>query len=347
MTYLIKRLLLIPPTVFAILCINFAIVQTAPTGPIESQMAKIKSEQQALVGQGFGMTHAIQYQGREGLSQEMMHELTVRFGFDKPWHERFYVMIKNYACFELGESFFKGQSVSSLIWEKLPISLLFGGLNLLVMYGFGIFIGVIKVRFYGGWFDRVSAIILSLWSALPVFVVALVLITLFAGARFWQIFPMQVTLEGLDELSFFDRVVHLLHELSLPVIASSLGGIASIAYLTKFSLSKELSAPYVLNARAMGFSDRQIMTSHVFKNALIPMMSDMPMVVVSVLFAGNFVIETMFGIDGVGRLGYEAMMSRDYPVMFGVLYLFSLVAVLVSLMFDVIYHLIDGRVNYR
>ncbi len=347
MNYLIKRLLLIPPTIFVILCINFAIVQIAPTGPIENQIAKIVDDEKALIRQGVGMSHAIYYQGRDGLSDEMMNELTVRFGFDKPLHERFYLMIKNYVHFEFGESFFKGQSVVTLIKDKLPISLLFGGLNLMVMYGFGVLFGVLKVRYHGSMFDKLSAVVLSLWSALPVFVVALLLMILFAGARFWQIFPMQVTLEGLHELTFFGQVKHVLHEFSLPIIASSLGGIASIAYLTKFSLSRELSAPYVQNARAMGFSERQIITNHALKNALIPMMSDMPMVVVGVLFAGNFVIETIFGIDGIGRLGYEAMMSRDYPVMFGVLYLFSLVMVVVSLIFDVAYHLIDGRVDYR
>ena len=346
MAYIIKRLVFILPTLFLILLTNFAIVHIAPTGPVEEQIAKINNE--TLNAQGFLLSKQVQYQGKEGLSDEMVQELNVRFGFDKPVYERFWLMMSNYVRFDLGQSFFKGQSVASLIGQKLPISLAFGGLTLLVMYGFGVALGVLKARFDGTLFDKMSAFILAVLYSLPVFLVALLLMVLFAGSRFWQIFPMQVAFsEGFVELAWWVQVKTVLHQLTLPVMASALGGIASIAYLTKFSIMSELSSDYVLAAKARGLSQGQIIYGQVFKNAVVAVLAEMPMTLVGVLFAGNFLVEVIFGIDGLGRLGFEAVASRDYPVMFGVLYIFTLIAMIVQLIFDILYKILDPTISYQ
>lgn len=347
MSYLIKRLAIMIPTLVVILLANFVIVQSAPTGPIQTELVNIEQQQQVLAHQGFTLAKHIQYQGHDGMSEQMIQELTVRFGFDKPAHERFLMLLKNYATFELGQSFFKGQSVASLIGEKLPISLVFGGITLVVMYGFGVMIGGLKTYGDGGVFDKLTTVILAVGYAIPVFMVAVLLIVVFAGSRYWQIFPMQVNLSGIEQHSFFAQITTLCHQLFLPVLASSLGGVASIAYLTKFSLSHQLSQSYVLGAKSRGLTQRQILSTQVFKNALLPIMAEMPMAVVGVVFVGNFLVEIIFGIDGMGRLGFDAVISRDYPVMFGVLYVFTLISMVVQLVFDVLYQLIDPRVSYQ
>lgn len=342
--YVLKRLALMLPTLFLILLTNFAIVQIAPTGPVERQIAKINETQKALTAQGF----QVRYQGQAGLSDEMIQELNVRFGFDEPAPKRFWLMVQNYARFELGQSFFKGQSVASLIGEKLPMSMMFGTLTLFTMYVFGVLFGILKARFDGTLFDRLSAVFLAMAHAVPVFMVSVLLLVLFAGSRFWQIFPLQVSFgDEFVALSWFGKLKEVLYQFTLPVMASSLSGIASIAYLTKFSIQAQLTQGYVKNATAQGLSQSTIIKHHVLKNALLPIMSDMPMAVVGVIFAGNFLVEVIFGIDGLGRLGYEAVANRDYPVMFGVLYVFTLVGIVAQLVFDVLYHVIDPRVNYR
>lgn len=343
MNYVLKRLLLVVPTLFLVLLANFAIVHIAPSGPVEQQLAKISQSQSQ---QGFALSQQISYQGMDGLSGEMIAELNTRFGFDKPVGERFGLMIKNYATFELGQSFFKGQSVASLLLEKLPVSFAFGVLSLVVMYGLGVLLGVLKAHFDGSLFDKISALVLATFYALPVFLVALVLVVLFASARGWQIFPMQVawTFEGLGWYESFKAGVY---QLTLPVLASSLSGVASIAYLTKFSLLAEFNQSYVLSAKARGLTQWQILYSQVFKNALLALATQMPMVVVGTLFMGNFLIEVIFGIDGLGRLGFEALTSRDYPVMFGVLYVFTLISLLTQLVFDVCYQWLDPRISYQ
>lgn len=348
MRYVIKRLLLLIPTLLLILLTNFAIVHVAPTGPVETQLAKIASEQHALNQQGFLIAQQVRYQGKDGLSDEMIDELHARFGFDKPAHERFWLMLKNYATFELGQSFFQGQSVASLLAQKLPISLAFGGLSLLVMYGAGVLLGVLKARFDGSLFDKLTALLLATVYALPVFLVALVLMVLFAGSRFWHIFPMQVVFaENFGRLPWYEQLTVAVYQLTLPVIASSLSGVASIAYLSKFGVLAEFGQPYVLAAKARGLTIGQIIYGHVIKNALMAVVAQMPMVVVGVLFAGNFLVEVIFGIDGLGRLGFEAVLSRDYPVMFGVLYVFTLISLLTQLLFDGLYCLLDPRISYH
>ena len=341
MNYILKRLGLMIPTLFLILGVNFALVHLAPTSPIHTELARIHNETLALSQH----TNIPAYQGADGLPNEMIDELTVRFGFDKPAHERFAVMIKNYFMFDLGQSFFKGQTVATLIKDKLPITMTFGGLCLFVMYGMGVGIGTTKAINDGRVFDKVSTVILAFFYAVPSFVMGVGLLVLFAGGRFWQIFPMQVAFDVAD-LPILQKLMIALYEMFLPVMASSLAGVAGVAYLTKFSLLYEKKQPYVKLAKSQGFSDGQILKNELFKNAMLPVVSEMPMAVMGLLFFGNFIIEVIFGIDGLGRLGYEAMMSRDYPVMFGLLYVFTLLGMVIQLIFDVKYRYLDARVVY-
>ncbi|MDO4896662.1 MAG: ABC transporter permease subunit [Moraxella sp.] len=332
------------PTLFLILGLNFVIVHLAPTSPIHTELAKIHTEQTAL-SQSMGSVGGFRYQGADGVSDEMMAQLSVRFGFDKPMHERFFMMVKNYMSFELGKSFFKGQTVLSLIKEKLPMSMMFGLLCLCVIYGMGVGLGVAKAYHDGRAFDKITTVLLALMYAVPSFVVGVGLLVLFAGGRFWQIFPMQVSLQ-MEGLSFLHKISMAVYELFLPVMASSLSGVAGVAYLSKFSLLHEKNQPYVKLLKAQGFGGRQMLGQGLLKNALLPVMSEMPMAVVGLMFFGNFIMEVIFGMDGVGRLAYEAMMSKDYPVMFGLLYVLTLLAMVVQLVFDVWYRLLDPRVRY-
>lgn len=347
MSYVIKRLLLMIPTLWLILLINFILVQFAPGGPVEQQLNKMQSEQQALAVQGFDFAKQISHQGSQGLNEQMLAELNARFGFDLPLWERFWLMLTQYARFDLGESFFLGQSVWSLIVQKLPISLLLGGLSLLMMYGVGILLGVYQAKRHGGAIDRILAVGLSVLHALPVFMVAVLLLMLFAGVAFWQIFPIQgVTSSHFIQMTWWQKTLDLLWHLALPVLAGSIGGIAGVAYLSKFSVLAELNSPYVKAAKTKGFSERQIIYGQVLKNAVLPIVAEFGLGLTGILFAGNFVIEIIFGIDGIGRLGYDAVMQRDYPVMFGLLYLLTLMGMAVQLLCDLWYQKLDPRIDF-
>lgn len=346
MPYVLKRLLMMLPTLAIIIVINFFIVQIAPGGPLEQQLTKIQAEQQALFAQGFQLA-GVNYQGASGLSPDMLSELNARFGFDLPVLERFWLMISQLVRFDLGDSFFQGQSVLGLIADKLPTTMLLGSLSLLVMYSFGIAIGAYKARQHGSYADMISTILLSLLHALPVFVLAVLLLLIFAGGSLWQIFPLQgLTSPDFEQLSLFNRIKDLLWHLTLPVIASSMGSIAGIAYLTKFGVLNEMHQPYVMAMQAEGVPKSRLIYTQVLKNSLLPVASSLPLSIIGVLFSGNFLIEVVFGIDGVGRLAFDAVMQRDYPLMFGILYIFTLIGMIVQLLFDLLYQYLDPRVDF-
>lgn len=347
LVYILKRIGLMLPTLLLILLANFLLVQITPSGPIERQIAKISAEQTALA-QGFGIAQKLSYQGAQGLSDEMIAELTMRFGFDLPVHERFLLMLHQYARLDLGESFFQGRSVVSLIAERLPVTLLFGALCLIVMYGAGVLLGVYKAAAHGSKGDRLTMLLLAVLHALPVFMLGLLLLALFASSGVWQIFPMQgVASAYFSELSLMAKVADLLWHLTLPVLAASLGGIAGIAYLTKFSVMGEFNKPYVLAMRAHGVSGARLLYMQILKNALLPIAANMPLAVVGMLFSGNFLIEVIFGIDGIGRLGFDAVMQRDYPLMFGLVFVLTLIGMVVQLIFDVLYYWLNPQLSYH
>ncbi len=346
--YIFKRLLLIIPTLLLILLANFAIVQSAPGGPVEQQIAQIEqanttdATQQSAVN-----TSNNKYQGSRGLSPEMIKAIEKQYGFDKPAHERFLLMVVNYAKFDFGESFFKGKKVTDLIIDKLPVSISLGLWSTLLIYLIAIPLGIFKAMRHGSGIDRATAMLLAVGHAIPVFIFAVVLLVLFAGGSYWQIFPLQsLVSDNFEQLSPLAKIKDYFWHLALPLLASTIGGFAGLTYLTKFSFMEELGKQYVLTARAKGLTMRKVLYGHVFRNAMLIIIAGMPSAIVGMFFASNFVIEIIFNLDGLGLLGFEAVQQRDYPVIFATLFLFTLLGLILQLISDVSYHLIDPRIDF-
>ncbi|MDO5652020.1 MAG: microcin C ABC transporter permease YejB [Moraxella sp.] len=344
--YIIKRLLLIVPTLLLILLANFAIIQTAPGGPVEQKIAEIEAAQKSDPNQKTVQSNP--YQGSQGLSPDMVEAIKVQYGFDKSAPERFWAMLTNYARLDFGESFFKGKSVIDLIIEKMPVSISLGLWSTLLVYLIAIPLGVYKATHHGSGMDRATALLLAVGHAVPVFVFAVILLVFLAGGSFWQIFPLQgLVSENFDELSSLGKIKDYFHHLALPLLASTIGGFAGLTYLTKFSFLEELGKQYVLTARAKGLSNRRVLYGHVFRNAMLIIIAGIPSAVVGIFFAGNFLIEIIFNLDGLGLLGFEATVQRDYPVIFGTLFLFTLLGLILQLISDISYHLIDPRIDFE
>lgn len=345
--YILKRILFIFPTLFLILLTNFAIIQSAPGGPVEQKIAQIEQEQKHHATET-NVVQSQQYQGSRGLSPDMVEAIKKQYGFDKSAPERFWIMLKNYATLDFGESFFKGKKVTDLILEKMPVSISLGLWSTLLIYLIAIPLGIYKAVHHNSFWDKTSALLLAVSYAVPVFVLAILLIVLFAGGSYWQIFPLQgLVSENFDKLSFFDKVKDYFWHLALPLTASTIGGFAGLAYLTKFSFMEELNKQYVLMAKSKGLSQNRVLYGHVFRNAMLIIIAGVPSAVVGIFFAGNFLIEIIFNLDGLGRLGFEATQQRDYPVIFGTLFMFTLVGLLLQLISDISYHLIDPRIDFE
>ncbi|WP_182406566.1 microcin C ABC transporter permease YejB [Psychrobacter sp. GP33] len=350
--YILKRLLLILPTLFLILLANFVIVQAAPGGPVEQQIASIEQSAKydavnGSVGAGSAGTSST-YQGTRGLSEDMVATINKQYGFDKSAPERFWLMLKNYARLDFGESFFKGQSVTELIVEKLPVSISLGLWSTLLIYLIAIPLGIYKAMHHGSAVDKATAMLLAVGHAIPVFVFAVILLVFFAGGSYWHLFPLQgLTSENFDQLSLLGKVKDYFWHLALPLLASTVGGFAGLTYLTKFSFLEELGKQYVLTARAKGLNERQVLYGHVFRNAMLIIIAGIPAAIVGIFFASNFLIEIIFKLDGLGLLGFEAIQQRDYPVIFGTLFIFTLVGLLLQLISDLSYHLIDPRIDFE
>lgn len=351
--YIFKRLLLIIPTLFLILLTNFILVQAAPGGPVEQQIAQIELAQNkgettgAAMGGGSVLSEG-GYRGSRGLSEEMVEAIKAQYGFDKPAPERFWIMLKNYAVLDFGTSFFKGKPVTELIAEKLPVSISLGLWSTLLIYLIAIPLGIYKAMHHGSGIDKLTAVMLAVGHAIPVFVFGVILLVLFAGGSYWQIFPLQgLVSENFDQLTPLAKIKDYFWHLALPLTASTIGGFAALTYLTKFSFIEELSKQYVLTARAKGLTNRQVLYGHVFRNAMLIVIAGIPAAIVSIFFTGNFLIEIIFKLDGLGLLGFEAIVQRDYPVIFGTLFIFTLVGLLLQLISDISYHLIDPRIDFE
>lgn len=351
--YILKRLILIIPTLFLILLTNFVLVQAAPGGPVEQQIAQIELAQTlgetsaTSLGSGNAMSES-SYRGSRGLSEEMVEAIKAQYGFDKPAPERFWLMLKNYAVLDFGTSFFKGKPVTELIIEKLPVSISLGLWSTLLIYLIAIPLGIYKAMHHGSGVDKLTALMLAIGHAIPVFVFGVILLVLFAGGSYWQIFPLQgLVSENFDELSTLAKIKDYFWHLALPLTASTIGGFAGLTYLTKFSFMEELSKQYVLTARAKGLSGTQVLYGHVFRNAMLIIIAGIPAAIVSIFFTGNFLIEIIFKLDGLGLLGFEAIVQRDYPVIFGTLFLFTLLGLILQLISDISYHLIDPRIDFE
>lgn len=339
-TYIVKRLLLMIPTLLMVLLINFVVIQLAPGGPVEQAIYQSQHANNLAIG-------GLQYQGQQGLTPEMLEQIKIQYGFDQPVHLRFWEMLKSYAQFDLGQSFFKGQAVTELIWEKLPVSLSLGFWSTLLIYLVSIPLGIQKAKKHGSLFDQTTSLLLAVGYAIPAFIFAILLIVFFAGGSYLQWFPLQgLSSENFDELSFFGKSRDYFSHMALPLLAMVLGGFARLTYLVKFSFMEELSKQYVLAARAKGLQDRAVLYRHVLRNAVLVLIAGLPEALLGILFVGNLFIEIIFNLDGLGMLGFEAILQRDYPVIFGTLFIFTLLGLVLRLISDVLYRVIDPRIHF-
>jgi microcin C transport system permease protein len=344
-SYILQRLLLMIPTLFGVILITFAIVQFVPGGPVEQMVAQLQGRD---VGGEVGTVQTEgAYRGRQGVDAARVEEIKKLYGFDKPAHERFFQMVGQFARFDLGKSFFHNKDVWSLIKEKLPVSISLGLWTFFLIYLISIPLGIAKAVRAGTPFDTFTTFIVLLGYAIPSFVLGVVLLVYFAGGTFVQWFPLRgITSTNWAELGFFAKITDYLWHIALPVAAMVLGGFAVITILTKNAVLEEIRKHYVLTARAKGLAERDVLWRHVFRNALIPIMTGFPAAFVGAFFTGSLLIETLFSLDGLGLLSYESVIRRDYPVVFGSLFMFTIIGLLTHLLRDLSYVWVDPRVKY-
>ncbi len=351
--YIIRRLLLIPLTLLGILIINFAVIQLSPGGPVEYILAKYQGmntdskAQFTSTAQVQNSSQTNQYKGSQGVPQDLVEELNRQFGFDKPWYERFLKMIKDYAEFDFGKSYYKDKTVLALIVERMPVSISLGLWSTLIIYLISIPLGIKKALYDGKKFDVFSTVAIIIGSAIPVFLFAVFLIVFFAGGTYFQWFPLRgLTSDNFETLSMFGKIKDYFWHIALPVFSIVIGGFATLTMLTKNSFLDEISKQYILTARAKGLSEKDILYKHVFRNAMLIIIAGFPSLLIKMLFTGSVLIEVVFSLNGLGLLGYEAIMTRDYPVIFGTLYIFALLGLVLKLLSDITYCLVDPRINF-
>ncbi|MBR2299539.1 MAG: microcin C ABC transporter permease YejB [Alphaproteobacteria bacterium] len=352
-TYIIKRLFLIPLTLLGILAVNFAIIQLAPGGPVEYVLAKYQGmntdskAQFTSTPQAQSNSTASKYQGAQGVPEDLVEELNKQFGFDKPWYERFCKMVKDYATFDFGRSYYQDKTVLELIAERMPVSVSLGLWSTLIIYLIAIPLGIKKALYDGTKFDVSTTVAVIIGSAIPVFLFAVFLIVFLAGGTYLQWFPLRgLTFDNFETLSLMGKIKDYFWHIALPVVSIVIGGFASLTMLTKNSFLDELGKQYILTARAKGLSEKDILYKHVFRNAMLIIIAGFPSLLIKMLFTGSVLIEVVFSLNGLGLLGYEAIMTRDYPVIFGTLYIFALLGLVLKLISDLTYSLVDPRINF-
>ena len=356
--YILRRLLLIIPTLFGIMVINFTLTQFVPGGPIEQVLARLEGGGdafQTIAGggdAGGGMDEAAggdeRYIGSRGLPPEFIADLERQFGFDKPPLQRFLDMMWNYARFDFGESYFRSISVVDLVLEKMPVSITLGLWSTLIAYLISIPLGIRKAVKDGTPFDTWTSGAIIVGYAIPGFLFAILLLVLFAGGSYFKWFPLRgLTSDNWDQLSVLGKVADYFWHITLPVLASTIASFATLTLLTKNSFLDEIKKQYVMTARAKGLTESAVLYGHVFRNAMLIVIAGFPAVFVSVFFGGSLIIETIFSLDGLGRLGFEAAVSRDYPVIFGTLFFFGLMGLLMGILSDLMYVWIDPRIDFE
>lgn len=355
LSYILKRLLLIIPTLFGILLINFVLVQFVPGGPVEQIIAEIEEGANALDNVTGGGGDAVAgggtedgYQGGRGLPPEFIAELEKEFGFDKPPVERFFNMVWNYIRFDFGESYFRSISVVDLVIEKMPVSISLGLWSTLIAYLISIPLGIRKAVKDGSSFDTWTSGLIIVAYAIPNFLFAIILLVLFAGGSYWQIFPLRgLTSDGWEDFTLWGKIIDYFWHITLPVGASLISAFTTLTLLTKNSFLDEIRKQYVMTARAKGLTENRVLYGHVFRNAMLIVVAGFPAAFVSVFFGASLLIEVIFSLDGLGRMGFEATVKRDYPVMFGTLYVFGLMGLLMAIISDLMYVLIDPRIDFE
>lgn len=345
--YIAKRLALMIPTLFGILLISFAVIQFVPGGPVEQLMMQLKGGTQGAAAESGGQFTGGLYRGEQGLGEEQIEQFRAFYGFDKPAWQRFVDMLGNYLTFDLGESYFYQRSVGELIVEKLPVSISLGVWTFLLTYLVSIPLGVAKAVRDGSRFDSITSTIILVGYAIPGFVLGLVLLVLFGGGSFVQWFPLRgLTSDNFEQLSLMGKILDYLWHLVLPITAMVVGNFAVMTMLTKNSFLEEIRKQYVLTARAKGLAERTVLYRHVFRNALIPIVTGFPAAFIGAFFTGSLLIETIFSLDGLGLLSYNAVLQRDYPVVLGTLYVFSLIGLFGKLLSDLVYVWVDPRIHF-
>lgn len=365
LNYILRRLALIIPTLFGILLINFAVIQFVPGGPVEqaiaqiqgtavSSTARVSGSQGETVSQGpqqggaSGGVTSSKYRGARGLDPELIKELEAQYGFDKPAYVRFGNMLKDYLVFDFGESFFRDRTVIDLVVEKLPVSISLGIWTTLLVYLISIPLGVAKSVRDGSKFDIWTSVIVIVGNAIPGFLFAILLVVLFAGGSFLDIFPLRgLVSPDWSELSFVDKVLDYLWHMVLPITSMVIGGFATLTILTKNSFLEEINKQYVITARSKGLTQKQVLYGHVFRNAMLIVIAGFPSAFIGIFFTGALLTEIIFSLDGIGLLGFEAVVGRDYPVMLGTLYVFTLLGLIMGIIGDITYHIVDPRIDFE
>lgn len=359
--YIVRRLGLMVPTLLGILLINFVIIQAAPGGPVEQLIVQLTTPGGAAgsgsrmgaagdLGGGASVASAGQsaYRGAQGIDPELLAEINKQFGFDKPPVERFWLMLKQYARFDFGTSFFRDTPVLTLIKDKLPVSISLGLWTTLILYLVSIPLGIRKAVEDGTQFDVWSSTVVVVGQAIPGFLFAVLLLILFAGGSYVQWFPLRgIVSDGWASMPWGMKILDYLWHMVLPVTAMVIGGFASLTLLTKNSFIEEISKQYVMTARAKGLSERKVLYGHVFRNAMLIVIAGLPAAILGILFTSALLIEVIFSLDGLGLLGFESALARDYPVMFGTLFIFTLIGLVLKLVGDICYMLVDPRIDFE
>ncbi|MBL7248936.1 microcin C ABC transporter permease YejB [Alloalcanivorax sp. C16-2] len=355
LVYILKRLALIVPTLFGILLLNFVIVQAAPGGPVEKALAQLQGLGGGGTGGGFAGTTADftgggdgGYRGSRGLPPELVARIEKLYGFDKPAPERFWLMVKRYLTFDFGESYYRDRPVSTLIAERLPVSISLGLWSTLITYLVAIPLGIRKAVRDGSRFDVWTSTAIVVGYAIPSFLIAILLVVLFAGGSYLEWFPLRgLTSDDFDQLSTFGKVLDYFHHITLPTLAIVIGNFATLTMLTKNSFLDEIGKQYVQTARAKGLTEKGVLYGHVFRNAMLIIIAGFPAAFVGMFFTGVLLIEYIFSLDGLGLLGFESVINRDYPVVFGTLFIFTLLGMLLKLVSDLTYMWVDPRIDFE
>ncbi|MBE1292288.1 MAG: microcin C ABC transporter permease YejB [Rhodobacteraceae bacterium] len=355
--YILRRLLLVIPTLLGVMIINFTLVQFVPGGPVEQVLAKMQGEGDVFSGfagggddvateETFGSDS--EYLGARGLPKEFIEELEKEFGFDKPPLERFLTMMGNYLRLDFGESYFRKITVVDLVLEKMPVSITLGLWATLIAYAVSIPLGIRKAVKDGTPFDTWTSGAIIIGYAIPGFLFAIMLLVLFAGGSYWKIFPLRgLTSDNFEDLTTIGKVLDYFWHITLPVLASTIAAFATLTLLTKNSFLDEIKKHYVMTARAKGLTEKRVLYGHVFRNAMLIVIAGFPAVFIGVFFGGSVLIETIFSLDGLGRLGFEAAVARDYPVIFGTLFVFGLIGLVVGILSDLMYVFVDPRIDFE
>ena len=364
--YIVRRLLLIIPTLFGIMVINFAVVQVLPGGPVEQMIAQLTGEAidvTARVGGEAGSEVAAgkrtqvtgkqagapsRYRGSQGLPPELIKDIERQFGLDKPAHERFALMISSYVRFDFGDSFFQDKSVAQLVVDKMPVSISLGLWTTLLVYMISIPLGIAKAVRDGSKFDVWTSGVVVFGNAVPGFLFAILLIVVFSGGRYLDWFPLRgLVSPNFDDLSLLGKIANYFWHMTLPVLSMVIGGFAGLTMLTKNSFLEEINKQYVITARAKGLEERRVLYGHIFRNAMLIVIAGFPAAFIGILFTGAMLTEIIFSLDGLGLLGFEAALKRDFPVMFGTLYFFTLLGLAMGIIGDIMYHVIDPRIDFE